>query len=124
MPQPHGTINRYNNQKCRCDLCRAAIREYRRTQRAQGKGTQPVAVTSHTSTTMPSLSSRTTPQTVGTLRCQVARASCGHLLWFAANVAVPLGGWVGCPQHRLSNVRDLRPATTIPTDALPGSILS
>jgi hypothetical protein len=35
MPQPHGTINRYNNQRCRCDLCRAAIRDYRRAQRAQ-----------------------------------------------------------------------------------------
>jgi hypothetical protein len=35
MPHPHGTINRYNNQKCRCDACRAAIRDYRRSQRAK-----------------------------------------------------------------------------------------
>ncbi len=35
MPHPHGTINRYNNQRCRCDLCRAAIRSYRREQRAR-----------------------------------------------------------------------------------------
>jgi hypothetical protein len=33
MPHPHGTINRYNNQRCRCDQCRAAIRDYRREQR-------------------------------------------------------------------------------------------
>jgi hypothetical protein len=35
MPHPHGTIDRYNNQRCRCDACRAAIRDYRRAQRAQ-----------------------------------------------------------------------------------------
>jgi hypothetical protein len=38
MPHPHGTINRYNNQRCRCDACRAAIRDYRRAQRARAAG--------------------------------------------------------------------------------------
>ena len=37
MPHPHGTTNRYNNQRCRCDLCRVAIRNYRREQRAEAK---------------------------------------------------------------------------------------
>jgi len=41
MPHPHGTINRYNNQRCRCDLCRAAIRDYRRAQRAQAADREP-----------------------------------------------------------------------------------
>ena len=35
MPHPHGTINRYNNQRYRCDQCRTAIRDYRRAQRAR-----------------------------------------------------------------------------------------
>jgi hypothetical protein len=27
-PTPHGTVNGYNNYRCRCDLCREAIRAY------------------------------------------------------------------------------------------------
>jgi hypothetical protein len=41
MPHPHGTINRYNNQRCRCDPCRAAIRDYRRAQRASSARATP-----------------------------------------------------------------------------------
>jgi len=38
MPRPkpkHGTISRYNNQRCRCDKCRRAATDYKRAQRGQ-----------------------------------------------------------------------------------------
>jgi hypothetical protein len=47
MPHPHGTINRYNNQRCRCDLCRAAIRDYRRAQRAKNNVTATALPSQH-----------------------------------------------------------------------------
>lgn len=32
---PHGTLGGYNNHKCRCCKCRAAVAEYRRNKRAE-----------------------------------------------------------------------------------------
>lgn len=31
----HGTVSRYTNRKCRCDLCRAALKEYTRQRRSK-----------------------------------------------------------------------------------------
>jgi hypothetical protein len=82
MPHPHGTINRYNNQRCRCDLCRAAIRDYRRTQRA---------TTTHPATAPdapPPGAPPHTPRTSTTLdRDAVAKAMIGgHLMWNCGHV--------------------------------------
>lgn len=49
MPHPHGTINRYNNQRCRCDACREAMRDYKRALRARGKAAPAVSRASSTS---------------------------------------------------------------------------
>jgi hypothetical protein len=54
---------------------------------------------------------------------QLVKASCGHLLWFSAKTAVPLGGWVGCPQHGPTGVRDITLTVGIPRDVLPGTTL-
>jgi hypothetical protein len=36
----HGTVSSYNNQRCRCDLCRQAMRERKRKYRATEHGAQ------------------------------------------------------------------------------------
>ncbi len=127
MPHPHGTINRYNNQRCRCELCRAAIRDYRRTQRARRQVKTPNPLPRPTTgtpvaATLPSSAKRVSdPDGATALRFQIAQASCGHLLWFANDVKVPLGGWVRCPQHPLTGVREVHRTASIPKDAFPGS---
>lgn len=36
MARTHGKASTYNNARCRCDLCKAAIAEYRANRRAMG----------------------------------------------------------------------------------------
>jgi hypothetical protein len=58
-----------------------------------------------------------------TSQYQLVTASCGHLLWFPSKTTVPLGGWVGCPQHGPTGVRDTTLTVGVPRDALPGTTL-
>lgn len=121
MPRPHGTINRYNNQRCRCDACRIAIRNYRRAQRANANvdraAHMPAAVKPQQ---VPASVVVVVPNPTGNF--QVVRASCGHILWFPSNITIPLGGWILCPQHRLTSAPGIRRVSAIPSDALPGLV--
>lgn len=119
MPHPHGTINRYNNQRCRCDLCRAAIRNYRRERRAKAKPVPaPDDRRAHVSR-IPIAESGPSPRSEPWF--QIVHASCGHMLWFTHDAFIAPGGWVRCPWHPLAGVRTISRALTIPPDALPGS---
>ena len=128
MPQPHGTINRYNNQRCRCDACREAIRIYRREQRsrdalvAREQQTPPKGLPS-----VPLATSVAPPVTIedgrGARSYRIARASCGHELWFSAGVVVPLGGWVRCPEHGPTGVREMALSESLSTDMRAGALL-
>jgi len=121
MPHPHGTINRYNNQRCRCDLCRTAIRDYRREQRAKGRTRLPPVMPAPSANVRAQLAQPTQETTSQRPKVgQLAKTSCGHVLYFDAATSVPLGGWVACPQHGPTGVREAIRAANIPNDALRG----
>lgn len=40
---------------------------------------------------------------------QLAKTSCGLVLYFERTASVPLGGWVVCPQHGATGVRENAP---------------
>jgi hypothetical protein len=128
MPHPHGTINRYNNQRCRCDACRAAIRDYRRERRATARTKQQRPI-EHQATAGWAHLVDLLQTGLGTTvdrdaRYQVVRASCGHELWFPATAPVQLGGWVRCPWHPMTGVREISTSPSIPRDAVPGMVLA
>jgi len=122
MPHPHGTINRYNNQRCRCDACRSAIRDYRRARRSRDKRQvqradlpPPIAVPYADPETFIVVAA---PKPAGSF--QLVQASCGHLLWFPSHVKIPLGRWVHCPRHGRTGVRTCDRVSHVPTDAVRG----
>jgi hypothetical protein len=110
MTSPHGTISKYNNERCRCDQCRTAIRNYRRNRRRVEATARRATARRATArlVPLPAVPARRTrgirPSRPLATRYQIVRASCGHVLWFAADVNVPLGGWVQCPQHPLASI--------------------
>jgi hypothetical protein len=122
MPHPHGTINRYNNQRCRCDLCRAAIRDYRRAQRAHARIIERPRTNSTSTSADPAASAGAPVAKIAGY--QLAYATCGHQLWLESHVDVTPGGWVKCPEHRITGVRRVLNVSTVPRDALRGSGLT
>ena len=120
MPHPHGTINRYNNQRCRCDLCRAAIRDYRRRQRAKPRSNI-VGRDELSRAPIPAVTgTERQPDVRGHVHYWLARGSCGHYLWLAHTTHVRPGGLVGCPEHGVTSVREVQRAANVTGDALPG----
>jgi hypothetical protein len=116
MPHPHGTINRYNNQRCRCDLCRAAIRDYRRTRRALQRNTPPpvVAVRSDRQPVLTPKQPRTTIDADTAAKLSIgghAMWTCGHInMWPGLDVIRALFGSHAdpsrypCPQCKTAGI--------------------
>jgi hypothetical protein len=125
MPAPHGTISRYNNARCRCDACRAAIREYRREQRTYHAQEASAPIPKRSTPAAPVLKGNTNRPVRSRARppFQVVRASCGHLLWFLADEQVPAGRWASCPYHPTTGVGRAIRVDAIPLDAYRGMLL-